>query len=138
MMTNKLLRRQGRVLAIQALYEWDISQHDPMIAIERLVSDEDATTEAADHARQIIQVVLAHIEVIDEKLAQAAFHRPLSQMASVEKSILRLAICEILFDNAVPAPAAINEAVEIAKTYGGDNSGRFINGVLGTIINQSV
>lgn len=130
------LRHQARMLAMQALYEWDIAQHDPFTALDRLVRTRDASHRAAEFAHEIVSRVVDHQEAIDQRITAAASNRPLNQMARVEKAILRLAISEILFNNAVPARAAINEAVELAKEYGGENSGRFVNGVLGTIFNQ--
>ncbi len=147
--------RRARALAMQALYEWDVAGHNPPAALDGLTrfgemaidpadrdADEDRVpADIADRtlalAHDLISSVIDHVAQIDEKLALAAFHRPLDQMARVEKAILRLAICEILYNNAVPARVAINEAVELAKHYGGDHSGRFVNGVLGTIFSQA-
>jgi transcription antitermination protein NusB len=134
--SSKLYRRQARILAVQALYEWDVAAHDAQVALTRLLEEEGESEQVADAARHFVQRVLDHIGPIDERLTATATNRPLGEMAPVEKAILRLALSEILFDPDVPAPAAINEAVDIAKTYGGDNSGRFINGVLGTIMTQ--
>ncbi len=138
-------RRQARILAMQTLYEWDATQHDPYAVLERLLGEQhlpeltDAQTAArvTDFAAGLVTNVIEHLAQIDEQLAAAASRRPLAQMAGVEKAILRLAISEILLNNGVPARAAINEAIELAKTYGGDHSGRFVNGVLGTVFNQA-
>jgi acyl carrier protein len=81
--------------------------------------------------------VLAHLAAIDATIQEAAPEWPISQMARIDKSILRLAVYEILYNNAVPAKAAINEAVELAKSFGSDTSSRFVNGVLGTIYSRS-
>lgn len=125
------------MLTMQALYEWDIAGHDPFVALERQMQRREVAAQVADFARAVLGNVLEHSAQIDERLALAAPQRPLIQMARVEKAILRLAICEILYNNDVPARAAINEAIELAKTYGGENSGRFVNGVLGTIFSQT-
>jgi transcription antitermination protein NusB len=77
--------------------------------------------------------VAAHLDEIDPLIAEAAPTWPLAQMAKIDKSILRLAVYEVLHETDVPYKAAINEAVEIAKVYGSDSSSRFVNGVLGTI-----
>ena len=74
---------------------------------------------------------------LDEIIVRSAPNWPLDQMSRIDKSILRLAIFEILFDNKVPLKAAINEAVELAKRFGSDSSSRFINGVLGTVADLS-
>jgi len=81
--------------------------------------------------------VLAHLDQIDREIQGAAQEWPISQMARIDKNILRLAIYEILFNNTVPAKAAINEAVELAKIFGSETSSRFVNGVLGTIFNRA-
>lgn len=130
-------RHQARILTMQSLYEWDIAGHAPFVALERQVLRREIATQVVDFAQLLLGNVLDHLTQIDEQLAQAAPQRPLTQMARVEKAILRLAICEILYNNDVPARAAINEAIELAKTYGGENSGRFVNGVLGTIFSQA-
>jgi N utilization substance protein B len=77
--------------------------------------------------------VLAHREQIDKTIENTAPAFPLDQVAVIDRNILRLAIYEILIDNRVPMRAAINEAVELAKDFGGENSSRFINGVLGSV-----
>lgn len=129
-------RHHARELAMQALYEWDIAEHDAQGALDRLVADRHPSDRVAAFAADRLRHVIAHLEEIDVQLAGAAAERPLAQMARIEKAILRLAISEILFDNGVPARAAINEAVELAKTFGGEHSARFVNGVLGTIYSQ--
>lgn len=144
------IRHQARIWVIQSLYEWDVTQHDPHEALEHLINGNHGTL-GQEHvllddveqagialfARNSLTGILEFLGKIDEKLAAATPQRPLAQMARVEKAILRLAIFEILFNNAVPARAAINEAIELAKTYGSENSGRFVNGVLGTIVNEA-
>jgi len=129
-------RHQARTLAVQSLYEWDLTGHDPFVALAGHVRQQKVSANVEIFAKELISLVQLHQKEIDERLANVASQRPLSQMARVEKAILRLAICEILFNNAVPGRAAINEAIELAKTYGGENSSRFINGVLGTIFTQ--
>lgn len=131
------LRHQSRILVMQALYQWDVTDHDPMEALAGLIQARNISQRAADFSRELLANVLTHQTEIDAKLTEVTTQRPLSQMARVEKAILRLAISEILFNNAaVPARAAINEAVELAKAYGGEHSARFVNGVLGTIFSH--
>lgn len=138
-------RRQSRILAMQTLYEWDATQHDPYAVLERLATENyipelnepEVAARVTDFAAALVTNVVDHLPEIDEQLAAAASRRPLAQMARVEKAILRLAISEILLNNGVPARAAINEAIELAKMYGGDHSSRFVNGVLGTVFNHA-
>jgi N utilization substance protein B len=133
------IRRQGRMLAVQALYEYDITRphHDIDVVLERHAEERHLAPRVVVFARDLVHGVLAHLDRIDAEIQGAAQEWPLSQMARVDKSILRLAIYEILFNNAVPAKAAINEAVELAKTFGSDASSRFVNGVLGTIFSRA-
>jgi N utilization substance protein B len=123
------------VLALQALYEADLVGHEPREALDRLVAEEAPEPEAISFSRQLVEGVLRHREVIDREIAAAAPAWPLEQLPAIDKNVLRLAIYEVLFDNRrVPVKAAINEAVEIAKSFGSDNSSRFVNGVLGTVV----
>jgi transcription antitermination protein NusB len=130
-------RRQGRTIALQVLYEFDTAQHDVEAVLERHTEFRRLSPETMRFARELVLGVLAHLPAIDEEIQSAAQEWPLAQMARIDKNILRLAIFEIVFDNAVPARAAINEAVELAKTFGSDTSSRFVNGVLGTIFSRA-
>jgi N utilization substance protein B len=130
-------RRQARVIALQTLYESDIAQHDVAEVLQRHIEDRRLEDSVAEFARSLVEGVAAHQEEIDARIQEAAPEWPLAQMARIDKNILRLAIYEILYNNAVPARAAINEAVELAKRFGGDTSSRFVNGVLGAIVGRS-
>jgi N utilization substance protein B len=132
---DRWARRQGRIQALQALYEADLVGHDPLEILGREQAEEETDPKAAAFARQLVEGVVAHRAAIDREIARAAPAWPLAQMPPVDKNLLRLAIHELLFDNRrVPMKAAINEAVEIAKTFGSENSSRFVNGVLGTVV----
>ena len=98
-----------------------------------LLSKKALDGEHASFTRDLVNGVLQHQAEIDEKIRNFAPAWPLSQMAAIDRSILRLAIFEILIDNRVPIKVAINEAIELAKTFGSDNSPKFVNGVLGSI-----
>ncbi len=149
------VRHQGRVLAMQTLFEIDNSEHDvdevigrirhdttmlPESALETTDTDEqavdDVPNEVADHAEKLTRGTLAALDRIDPVLAKAAPAFPIAQIAAVDRSVLRLAIYELYYQPDVPVGVAINEAVEIAKRFGGPNSSRFVNGVLGTISKQ--
>ena len=129
-------RRRARVAALQALYEADTSRHTAEQALQRIVARERLPKEPAAFARDLIQGVLAQQDQIDRLIAQAATAWPLEQLPPVERNILRLAIHEMLGDNGTPVAAVINEAVELAKSFGGENSAKFVNGVLGAIERQ--
>jgi N utilization substance protein B len=131
------VRRQGRMIALQTLYEYDTTQHVAVDILERHAEQRHLPPRVVDFAKELLQGVLSHLPEIDGQIEQAAQEWPLQQMAKIDKNILRLAIYEILFNNTVPARAAINEAVELAKTFGSDTSSRFVNGVLGTIFSRA-
>ena len=130
-MTGK--RRQARVLALQALFELDTVGHPPDQTIARLLEETAASNDAGAFARELVRGVLANRDHIDEVIRKTAPTWPLDQVAAIDRNILRLAIYEILIDNRVPMRAAINEAVELAKQFGGETSPRFVNGVLGSV-----
>jgi N utilization substance protein B len=126
-------RHRARVLALQALFELDTVGHPADQAVERAVESAVADPEARKFALELVRGVLGNTKQIDETIQQTAPAWPLDQIAAVDRNILRLAIYEILIDNRVPMRAAINEAVELAKEFGGENSPKFINGVLGSV-----
>jgi N utilization substance protein B len=126
-------RRKARIIALKALYEMDTVAHQPEDILARLLEEAAAPPEVEAFARELVTSVLAHQEEIDEVIRQKAPAWPLEQVAVVDRNILRLAILEILLDNRVPVRAAINEAVELAKAFGGESSPKFVNGVLGAV-----
>lgn len=122
---------------MQALFEVDCAKHDPQATIARLLAEDRMTPTAASFVMDLVNGVLHHKAEIDSIIQKAAPLWPLQQISPIDRNILRLAIWEILFDNKVPVKAAINEAVEIAKTFGSESSPKFVNGVLGTISAQA-
>jgi N utilization substance protein B len=131
---SKDRRRLGRVLAVQTLFEVDAAGHDQRQVLDRLAEEEQAPAVSRDFAWRIISCTLDHQDEIDRLLRSAAPAWPLEQIASVDRAVLRAACGELLYNVGTPGKVVINEAVELAKEYGGENSGRFINGVLGTIV----
>jgi N utilization substance protein B len=128
-------RRRARVLALKSLFEGDLVGHDPCEVVGRLVEEESADRNVAAYARRLVEGVIRDRAAIDGEIARAAPAWPIEQMPSIDKNLLRLAIYELLHDNSqVPAKVAINEAVEIAKSFGSESSSRFVNGVLGTVV----
>jgi N utilization substance protein B len=115
------------------MYEMDVGSHDPTGALERLIEEQELKPQQAAFARQLLAGVLEHRARIDRIIEAATPSRRLSEQAAVDRNILRIAVREFLVDNLTPAGAAINEAVELAKRYGSENSPRFINGVLGAV-----
>ena len=126
-------RQRARRLALQALYEIDSSGHNAEESINRLLANGGLTEENANFTHELVNGVIQNKEKIDEHIRHFAPAWPIDQIPMVDRSILRLAIFEILLDNKVPVKVAINEAVELAKTFGSDNSPKFVNGVLGSV-----
>ena len=124
-------RRKARVVALLALFELDTVGHRPDIA--RIAEEANARDDAIEYATELVNGVIANRERIDGIIKQTAPAWPLDQIAGTDRNILRLAVYEIVIDNKVPMRAAINEAVELAKEYGGENSPKFVNGVLGSV-----
>jgi len=131
-------RRRSRIAAFQSLFEADVSRRDPLEVLERRLPDAHLGPEAEAFARGLVGGVTEARAAIDEVIQRYAPAFPLADMAPVDRNVLRLAIYEVLFDNrGAPLRVAINEAVEIAKGYGSESSGRFINGVLGAVALQA-
>jgi len=126
-------RRKARIIALKALYEMDTVAHQPQDILARLMEEAAAPPDVEAFARELVTGVREHQGEIDEVIRQKAPAWPLEQVAVVDRNILRLAIFEILLDNRVPVRAAINEAVELAKAFGGESSPKFVNGVLGAV-----
>ena len=127
------LRRKARILALQALYETDSVGHEALSALNRLLASEKLSEEGGAFAGELLRGVIRNKEEIDQSIRRYAPAWPVGQIPTVDRNILRLAIFEILFDKKVPVKVAVNEAVELAKRFGGDNSPRFVNGVLGSV-----
>ena len=126
-------RRKVRALALKVLYEVDSVGHDMDATLTRFLAEGKLSEENAAYARELVNGVVQNREKIDHNIRSFAPAWPVEQIPLVDRNILRLAIFEILLDNKVPAKVAINEAVELAKAFGGDNSSRFVNGVLGSV-----
>ena len=126
-------RRKVRALALKVLYEVDSVGHDVDETLTRLLAKEKLSEENVTFARELVSGVIQNREKIDHNIQSFAPAWPIGQIPAVDRNILRLAIFEILLDNKVPVKVAINEAVELAKTFGSENSSKFVNGVLGSV-----
>jgi N utilization substance protein B len=126
-------RRKARSIALQALYEIDSVQHDPEETLKNLREELKLSDETFKFAGELVNGVVRYKEKLDAQIHRYAPAWPIEQIAFIDRNILRLAIFEILIDNKIPVKVAINEAVELAKNFGGDSSSKFINGVLGAI-----
>jgi len=127
-------KRKSRAVALQILYEIDLTNHDVKTALLHMCGATKISAQAAQKAGELVSGVLFHLEKIDRLVAKYAPAWPIEQLALVDRNILRLAIYEIQFcKTPTPLKVAINEAVELAKAFGADGSSRFINGVLSSI-----
>ncbi len=127
---------------MQALYQWDF-RGKPTAAmpaiLDQVIAEFGAGLDAnTDFVRETVNGVLEHLEEIDKKIAEYAPNWSVDQMTIVDRNILRIGVFEMYLSNSVPAKVAINEAIEIAKSYGGASSGKFVNGVLGAMFNDLV
>ena len=130
------LRRRCRVFAVQALYELDLSSHSVNGSVGWLQQEENLPPEALAFALQLINGVIQHQDEIDDLIQTLAPTWPVRYLASIDRTILRLALYEVKFEDDVPPKAAINEAVELAKTFGSETTSKFVNGVMGTVMER--
>jgi N utilization substance protein B len=127
-------RRRSRILAFQVLFEAEQHKREISAVLDVRLGESKLSEDGAAFARQLVDGVTAQRDDIDIVIERYAPAFPLEDMAPVDRNVLRLAIYEVLFDNRrAPLRVAINEAVEIAKGYGSESSGRFVNGVLGAV-----
>lgn len=127
-------RTRARSLALQVLYEVDITNHPPGEVYKMRLEETPLTDELAEFARKIIFGVIPLINTLDRIIAQYAPEWPFEQIAAIDRNILRQACWEFAAqEGETPIKVAINEAVELAKLYGSDSAPRFVNGVLGSL-----
>ena len=126
-------RRKARTIALQALYEVDSVGRQAEVVVERLLVEAELSEENNAFVRGMVSGVVQNKDEIDCSIRRFAPAWPVEQIAVIDRNILRLAIFEILFDNKVPVKVAISEAVELAKSFGSENSAKFVNGVLGSV-----
>lgn len=123
-------RRHGRELAVQALYQIEVTEDASPRSLALFLSHFEGGAEAKEFARRLISGVLEHREEIDRRVAQATENWKLERIAKVDLVILRLATYELLHCPDIPLNVSLDEAIEIAKRFGSDDSSTFINGVL--------
>ena len=131
-------RHLSRSIVMQSLYEWDFfgrGTKDLKKIVEKNIKEFGPGVESVDFIWQLVEKVEEYIPKIDKIIEKAAPEWPIQQINIVDRNILRIGLYELLFGNKeeVPPKVAINEAIELAKAFGGESSGKFINGVLGTV-----
>lgn len=133
-------RHLARALAMQSLYEWDFygGERDAHKLIERNIEEFVKEFDETEFATKIVDGVIKHQADIDATITKFAPDWPLAKITTVDRNVLRIGTYELLFNFDIPSKVAINEAIELAKTFGGESSGKFVNGVLGAIYRDQV
>ena len=128
-------RHLGRTIAMQTLFLWDFQgKSGDVNAITQTVLEKfNPNFDDQTFVKHLLAGVVERLPMIDKYIIKYATEWPLDQITIVDRNILRIGVYELVFDNDIPAKVAINEAIEIAKTYGSESSGKFVNGVLGAI-----
>ena len=134
-------RHLSRSIVLQSLYEWDFYGREEgrlKEILERNIKEFAPGLPDSNFIFNLSDLITAHLPEINAIIEKCAPEWPLEQITIVDRNVLRLGIAELLYSdkNEVPPKVAINEAIELAKTFGGDSSGRFINGVLGTLFKE--
>lgn len=115
------------------LFQLETSDEDPDEVLNYHAAEGAAPADVTAFATQLVRGVLANRAKLDAVLADASEHWKVEQMAKVDRTILRIAVYELTIERQVPPKAAINESIELAKTFSGDEAGRFVNGILGRV-----
>ena len=129
-------RRQGRILALKALCHWEVQRDECTESLDDFLTAQEAAKRVSKYAASMVKAYWDQHERIDECIATAAENWQMSRISSVERNVMRVAVVELLTEK-VPPKAVINEAIEIGREFGGENSPRFINGVLDAILKNS-
>ena len=128
------LRRKARGVALQALYEGDASDHSPRTTAERLLGEAALGAAGRGFALGLVQGIAENLNEIDGAIGELAPAWPVTLIPIIDRNVLRIAIYEIRYTASTPPKVAINEAVELAKAFGSESSPRFVNGVLGSLM----
>ena len=126
-------RTRARSLALQALYEIDLTGHPPEMVINERLTETPLEDNLGEFARKIVMGIIPIVHELDQIIAKHAPEWPVDQVAIIDRNIMRIALWEIAVSNQTPLKVAINEAVELGKLYGSESTPRFVNGVLGSL-----
>ena len=135
-LTNRLKRNRSksRSLALQTLFEIDLTKHDIDDVLGHLMVESDLDKNHLDFTRDIVYGVIDKQKQIDSLISQCATERDVDDLSSLDRCILRMGILELMNFPDTPPKVVVNEAVELAQIYGSDNSYKFVNGVLGSVL----
>lgn len=124
-----------RTVALQALFEWDFNnrQGDISEIIKHALEEFAGGAEDTEFAVELVNGVIETLDELDKIIVETAPEWPIQQITVIDRNVLRLGIYELMFSKKVPPKVVINEAVEMGKRFGGESSGKFVNGVLGTL-----
>jgi len=124
-----------RTIALQSLFEWDFNNGQGNLddIVDRVVSEFAGGADDVNFSRELVQGVIDNKEKLDAIIVETAPEWPIDQITIIDRNVLRLGIYELVLTNNTPPKVAINEAVEMGKRFGGESSGKFVNGVLGTL-----
>lgn len=139
------IRRAGRIIALQSLYQMDIAKKEadeiisfienyPVPGVEDEEPKEDFLEKAKVFAKDLVEVIIDKLEIIDEIIPRYLNNWKYDRIISIDRNILRMGVAELVFKDDIPYKVTINEAIELAKRFGDDKSGSFINGVLDNIV----
>jgi N utilization substance protein B len=126
-------RTRARSIALQALYEIDMTGHLPEVVLANRLAETPLEDNLFEFARSIVFGIQPIVNELDQVIAKHAPEWPLDQVATIDRNIMRIALWEIAVSNQTPLKVAINEAVELGKLYGSESTPRFVNGVLGSL-----
>jgi N utilization substance protein B len=126
-------RRKSRELALQALYQWNITRQDPFLILDQQKANFSPADEDDGFAQQILMGVLEHYNHIDGLIEKFSEHWRLDRISIIDRNILRMAIFELLFREDIPPKVTLNEAIDLGKRFGSEDSSAFINGILDRI-----
>lgn len=129
-------RTKARSVALQALYEIDLTEHGIGTVMEERLSNTVIDERLQEFAYQIVKGIVPIRESLDQHIAEHAPEWPIDQVSTIDRNLLRIALWELAVYAETPVKVAINEAIELAKVYGSDSTPRFVNGVLGSLANQ--
>jgi N utilization substance protein B len=131
-------RRRSRESALQVLYQWDLTRRDGQKGLAHFKEHFSLKEEQDAFLERLVRGVLEHYEEIDRLIKQYSENWRLDRIAPIDRTILRIAIFELLYCGDIPPKVTLNEAVDLGKRYGSENSGGFVNGILDRILNEVV
>lgn len=132
-----MTRRAAREEAFKIIFQIDLGKNSWNDVLSRNLKDSTLSEAGQLFLKQLVEGTMAHLTEIDAEITKYAQDWKLDRMLSTDRNILRMSLYELKFQNNIPVGVSVNEAVELAKIYGDDDSGKFINGILGNIIRSS-